>query len=56
MNRKLLAALVCIAGAGLVVAGLALIYVPAAFIAGGVGLLTAGLLADFEPTKPKGGR
>jgi hypothetical protein len=49
---KLLAALACALGLGLIVTGLALIYPPAAFIAGGAGLLAAGLIPDYEPPKP----
>jgi hypothetical protein len=52
VRPKLLAALVAILGACLLVAGLALIYPPVAFIAAGGGLLAAGLIPDYEPKKP----
>jgi hypothetical protein len=54
-RRKLLAALVCALGLGLVVTGLVLIYPPAGFIASGAGVLAAGLIPDYDPPK-RGGR
>ena len=44
MNRKTLAALVAVLGGAVASAGIALIYVPAALIAAGVGLLAFGLV------------
>lgn len=48
--------LLVVAGCALGVAGIALIYPPAAFIVGGALLVAAGLQVDFEPLNRGGGR
>lgn len=46
--RLLLAALLAVAGLCLVVYGVLLIYLPAAFILAGLVLVLAGMLTDFD--------
>lgn len=48
LTRHRVAALIALAGAACALTGIAMIYVPAALIAGGIGLLALGLAADVD--------
>lgn len=49
LNPSRIAALITLAGVASLIAGLALIYVPAAFVVGGAGLIALGLFGvDIE--------
>jgi len=56
MTPKVLAAFTAVIGAMVLIAGVAMIYLPAAFVLTGGALLAVGLFIDFEAPKPRGGR